>query len=372
MRILMLNPFFHPYLGGTEKHVFEVARRLKGHEVTVLTARLAGTRKEEELQGVRIVRSDAWVLNDLPKPLPPPVPIMPRHGEDLKRLARKTDVVHGHNRFFYGLEPASVAHRFKKRLAWTVHNARPEGVDLATDFWGQAFDETVGKTLFSQCDAVLGVSRHALETALPKGYSGIRQVAYNGVDHHLFHPHHGEVRDAWGLERMVLCVARFVPQKGLEYLIDAMQGLDATLVLVGRGPEEKELKKRARKKSVRAFFVTQEIGEKTLSDYYAACDVFALPSIIEPFGVVLAEAMASGKPVVASHVGGIPEIVTSGKEGFLVPAKNPGALRSKIRFLLDNPKKAKSMGEAGRKLALTKFTWDQTAQAYGKVYAALE
>ncbi|HLD75758.1 MAG TPA: glycosyltransferase family 4 protein, partial [Candidatus Norongarragalinales archaeon] len=242
MRVLMLNPFLWPYRGGTEKHVWEVARRITHeHPVTILTARLKVTKQEDTVEDVRIVRTPTWLLKDVPKPLPPPVPIMPRHSEDLRKLCRHNELIHGHNRFYYGLEPANVARRMKKKIAWTLHNPRPEGVDLATDFWGQAFDETIGKTLLSQCNAVLGVSENVLRESLPQKFQGFTGVAYNGVDTQAFHPHESPIRKGWGFERTVLCVARFVPQKGLEFLVDAMKGLKATLILVGRGPEEKNL-----------------------------------------------------------------------------------------------------------------------------------
>ncbi|MBI5036442.1 glycosyltransferase family 4 protein [Candidatus Micrarchaeota archaeon] len=373
MKILMLNPFLWPHHGGTEKHVWEVSKRLaKSHDVTILTAKLEGTKRREEKEGVNIIRTPCWVLKDLPKPLPPPIPLMLRQSEDLKGAAKKADLLHGHNRFFYGLEPAGVAKKYEKKLCWTLHNARPKGIDLATDFWGQAFDDTMGKALLNQCDGVLGVSRNTLDITLPDNFKGVKSVAYNGVDHSLFRPHKSGVKEALEFDKMVLCVARMVKQKGLDYLIDAMAGVDATLVLVGRGPEEKDLKRRAKKKGAKVFFVTRELGDNTLSDYYAACDVFALPSLWEPFGMVLTEAMASGKPVVGTKVGGIPEVVSEGKDGFLAEPKNPEALRRKICFLLDNPKKAKRMGEAGRRKALKQFTWDNTAKAYMKLYERIE
>jgi glycosyltransferase involved in cell wall biosynthesis len=228
----------------------------------------------------------------------------------------------------------------------------------------------IGKTLLSQCDLVLGVSQYTLDSTLPKCFRGVSAVAYNGVDNKLFKPHESNVCNELDSVHTALCIARFVKQKGLDYLIEAFSRLNATLVLIGRGPEEKNLRRKAKEVGAKVFFITQRVSEQVLADYYAACDVFVLPSLWEPFGIVLVEAMASAKPIVATNVGGIPEIV-SAKEGFLVPPKNTSALSQGIRFLLENPRKAKAMGVAGRKKALRKFTWDETAKAYEKAYQQL-
>ncbi len=371
MRILMLNLFFPPYEGGTEKHVYEVGRRLaKKHEVTVLTARLPGTKKTEDVDGIRVVRTPAWVLKDLPGPLPPPVPIMPEHANDVGRLLRQHDVLHAHNRFFYGLDLVNWTKKAKKPLYLTLHNARPDGIDFSTDFWGQAYDDTIGKTIMNACSGILGVSQNTLDVTLPKTYDGPRAVAYNGVDTHTFRPQKTDIKTRLGIDRMVLCVARFVPQKGLEYLLDAMADIDADLVLVGRGPQELKLKKQARKLKIdnRVHILTQKIPDGQLAQYYAAADVFCLPSLWEPFGMVAAESLASGTPVICSRIGGLPEVLQDKKHGFLVPAKSPQVLAKKIQFLLDNPKKARKMGQDGRKHVLKKFTWDKTAEAYGRIY----
>lgn len=373
----MLNPFFPPYMGGTEKHVFEVSRRLaKKHDVTVLTAQLPGTKKEETVDGIRVFRSKAWVLKDLPGPLPPPIPIMPEHAADLQRLLPEHDLLHAHNRFFYGLDLVHWSKKFKKPLYLTLHNARPKGIDFSTDFWGQAYDDTIGKAVMNACTGILGVSQNTLDVTLPKKCKAKTAVAYNGVDTNNFRPQKTEAKQNLGIEKMVLCVARFVPQKGLKVLIDALPQLedDAELVLVGRGPLELKLRKQAQKRRLqkRVHLLGQKISDAQLAQYYAAADVFCLPSLWEPFGMVAAESLACGTPVVCSNIGGLPEVVRNGKDGFLVPPKNPAALSEKIQLLLDKPRKAKTMGKTGRKSVLEKFTWDNTAEAYKKIYSDLK
>jgi starch synthase len=102
----------------------------------------------------------------------------------------------------------------------------------------------------------------------------------------------------------------------------------------------------------------------------AGCELFVLPSQWEAFGIVLLEAAMCGKTSVATAIGGIPEVIDSGRTGLLVPYGDPAALATAVRTILQDPDKAKRMGEAARKAALEKYTWpkvvDRILEAYGR------
>ncbi len=375
----MLNPFFYPYQGGTEKHLLEVGRRLtKNHRVTVLTAKIKGTTQREKINGVNVFRTRAWIMQKAPHPIPPPIPIMPDLLSDLRKLAQENDLVHLHNRFVYGLNETSLVKKLGKKLCLTLHNARPKGIDIATDFWGQAYDRAIGRVIMNRCDGVLAVSKATLDSTLPKNYDGVTGIAYNGVDSKLFNPKNngGEWRARFaqhGLEegeRVVLTAARLVKQKGIVDLIDAMHFVhsEARLVVFGRGPLLKKLQNRARKKRVPAIFVTERVSDESLARLYAASDVFVLPSVWEPFGMVLVEAMASGKPVVGTRVGGIPEIIKDNENGLLAPPHEARDLAHALNRILENGKLARRLAREGRKTAEKKFTWDNCAKAYEEFY----
>lgn len=384
----MLNPFYHPFSGGTEKHLLEVCTRLaKKHDVTVLTSMLEGTKRKEVLDGVKIVRIPSAVLTSLPHPLPPPVPLMLFPWPSFVWELKKAELVHIHNRFVYGLNDVfAIKKVFKKPLALTLHNARPQGIDLPTDLVGGVYDDAVGQTIMRNCDLIAGVSRNTIETTVPNELWDSAQVIYNGVDTKMFTPNtHADraeaLRKELGLEgkKIVLTVCRLVEQKGLDYLIDAIpfvlrEEKNAHFVILGHGPRLKHLQEKARKKGLddKISFLTERFSESDLAALYEACDCFCLPSLWEPFGIVFVEALSSGKPVVGTDVGGIPEIIENGKSGFLVPTRNSTILAEKISILLSNPAKARKMGEAGRKTALKKFTWDETAKGYEKLYSRLE
>jgi len=383
----MLNPFYPPYFGGTEKHVFEVANRLaksRNYEVTVLTAMLPKTAREEEMNGVRVVRMPAAVLTWLPHPLPPPVPLYLLTWPDLLREASQADIVHVHNRFVYSIfEIFAIKKILKKPLGLTLHNARPQGIDVPTDLVGGLYDDVYGRKVMENCTAIAGVSKNTLDGTIPADIRASKptQVIYNGVDFKFFNPNNfGErTRKELGLEgkKIVLTVCRLMEQKGVDYLIDSIPLVDremkgkAHFIILGRGPRLDHLEKKVEDMGIanKVSFLTEWYSLHDLAELYAACDCFALPSLWEPFGIVLGEAMATGKAVVGTSVGGIPEIIDHGKTGFLVPTRDSRALAEKIIFLLENPGTARKMGVEGRKSVLRKFNWDETAKSYRKFYA---
>jgi len=111
--------------------------------------------------------------------------------------------------------------------------------------------------------------------------------------------------------------------------------------------------------------------QEDVGRFLSALDVFVLPSDCEPFGLILVEAMARGIPVVATHAGGVPEIVVHGETGYLVPPRNPEAMAAAIMKLLSNPLRAMQMGESGKARAQRLFNQDNMVREYEALYARL-
>lgn len=183
----------------------------------------------------------------------------------------------------------------------------------------------------------------------------------------------------YGIEkeaRVILSVGRLVERKGFEYLIGAMASLrndfpSVKLLIAGYGPREEHLKSLAIEMKLEDSVVfTGEVSEEELLACYSRADVFVLPAIVdskgdtEGLGVVLLEAMAAGKPVVATKVGGIPEAVVDGETGMLVEPKNSAALGKAIRTILLNPTLGNALGRKGKELVKEKFDWSIVAQNF--------
>ena len=371
----MLNPFFFPYLGGTEKHLIEVGKRLaKKHNVTVLTARLENTQPEEMISGIRVVRTEAKIYHTLPPPLPPPMAVMPQLMPDLQREAARADAVHIHNRFIYSGREGEVVKRARKKLFLTLHNSRTVGINWSTDFLGSIYDDFMAFPLMRMCDGVMGVSKNTLDMTLPRDYAGKTAVVYNGIDAKFFKP--GKPMTEWEdyfeengvAETRVMTNARLLPQKGLSYLVDAMKGLDAGLVVLGRGPLQNALASQARHLGVEAHFISERISDRKLAGLYNSVDAFVLPSLYEPCGIALLEAMGCGKPSIGGRIGGIQEIIEHKKSGFLVTPRSSPEISGYLRMILEDRKLARRLGAAARKRVLSNFTWDIVARKVDRFY----
>jgi glycosyltransferase involved in cell wall biosynthesis len=193
-------------------------------------------------------------------------------------------------------------------------------------------------------------------------------VTYNGMDLSDFSDLPARTAD----HPTVLFIGGLEPRKGLEYLIRAMERVvdvvpDVRLIAVAktgfRGTDQwLTYKALAQELDLLDKIVYNEtVDESTLLQYYSNCDVLALPSKTEGWGLSLMEAMACGKPVVASRAGGIPELVRDGVDGILVDPGDVRWLAEAIVSLLKNPDLRKRMGSSGRERA-TQFSWDRTAQ----------
>ncbi len=373
--IVMLNPFFYPYLGGTEKHIYEVGRRLaKRHRVSVLCAQMENTPPKEEIEGMHVVRTQAKIYWNTPHPIPPPMPVMPHLDSDLKTLLAHADAVHIHNRFVFGPKQGEAVKDRKKKLFLTLHNSRPIGIDWATDFFGCFYDDFVASRLMNRCDGIMGVSLNTLDLTLPKGCAAKTRVVYNGIEEKIFAP--GKPNDEWeeyfefhNLTRpKVMTNARLLPQKGLTYLVSAMRGMDADLVILGRGPLKSALERQAQSIGVKAHFISERMTDHRLAALYQSVDAFALPSLYEPCGIALLEAMGCGKPCIASRIGGMQEIIRNEKSGLLVQPGSVSDLARALYAVLGNRKHADALSKGARRRVLEKFTWNIVARKVEEFY----
>ena len=163
--------------------------------------------------------------------------------------------------------------------------------------------------------------------------------------------------------RVVLFCGRLSRLKGCEQLVDAAREIDAEVVVLGDGPERAALVRRARGND-RVHFAGYA-REPLLQQFYRRADVQVVPSVSdEAFGLVCVEAMASGTPVVATAVGGIPEIVVDGDCGLLVEPGSAAAIAGAVNHLLDRPMLRRRMGRRARRLVEERFTWDVIAGTF--------
>jgi glycogen synthase len=199
-------------------------------------------------------------------------------------------------------------------------------------------------------------------------------VVPNGVDLKLFHPPE-VVRQPGTTPVRCLAVARLVERKGLGCLIRAFALLERgrfQLDIAGDGPDRQALQALAAHHGVaEEIRFLGSLSRAVVAERYREADLFTLPSTAESFGNVFAEALASGLPIVASQVGGIPDLVEHGHNGLLVSPGDPHALAQAIRYLADDPQLRSEMSSRNRAKAVTTLEWAQVTKRYLSIYEAV-
>jgi glycosyltransferase involved in cell wall biosynthesis len=285
----------------------------------------------------------------------------------LVRVLRKgrTELVHTHGHF-----GVNVAGRVAGRLAGArvLSHMHIENVFRAGA--GRAAQIALDNATARLCFAIVAVSEATRQSLERQGYPRQRLVTiHNGIE-----PAGPAQPVTLADGPTVLEVARLAEVKGQRLLLRALQHLDATAVLVGRdleasGAYEQELRADAERLGVaeRVIFAGQRDDVPGLM---AGCAVVCLPSSLEGLPLVILEAMAQARPVVATAVGGTPELVVDGVTGLLVPPGDADALAQALGTVLGNAELARQLGEAGRERVVAEFSADATAGRVLGLYTA--
>lgn len=299
-------------------------------------------------------------------PLPPlrrPGAASIRSVGSLVRLARAVDASLVHANGSRAMAYAGLAGRLAGRpTLWHVRVADSDGL--------------VDRALGAMATVIIATSR-AVARRFSSARAKIRLVP-NGVDLKRFAPRppSGALRARLEVSPsapVAVSIGRHVAEKGYRHLIDAAALVERTKpgvhwILVGAGELTSELVGQAQRLDLAArVHFTGWLDD--VADVLALADLFVLPSESEGFGRVLVEAMAMGCAVVATAVGGIPDIVRDGETGLLVEPANPAALAGAVRALLDDPARATRLGAAGRARAESTFSLGAHVDAIERVYA---
>jgi phosphatidyl-myo-inositol alpha-mannosyltransferase len=366
VRVALVSPYALAVPGGVQAHVTALAAALRrtGHEVTVLGPGPVGPIAGDP-GTVGVGRPVAVSFNGSEAP----IALWPTAARGTRRAiaAIDPDVVHVHEPVvpWFGLA-AATSHRAP--VVGTFHAWSDDArlYRAARPLARRVADRLAVRLAVSEAAA----SYHGAALGLP--LSRFRVVP-NGVDVARF-AEAEPFEDLVDPERpSLLFVGRLEPRKGLEPLVRAFTRLktdrpELRLLVVGDGPE------RARCEALLPAGLRGDVHflgrvpHEDLPRYYATCDIYVAPSLGgESFGIVLLEAMAAGRPLVASDLPGYRSVATDGRQGRLVPPRDPAALATAIGALLDNPALRRAMADDGRR-TVAAYDWTQVAARVADVY----
>ena len=386
--------------GGMETVVLETGKRLlaMGHQTEVLTANALARSNHETIEGLKITRTpyfypylglsaDARNQMDL------------RAGNlfsfDLMRQLRRMnnlDLIHLHTMGYLGSIGRREARRRRIPYVLSLHGGAfdmpTEQLDMLTAPtkgtlpWGKAIGFAMGsRKVVPDADVIICVGQPEQQAAQERFPE--KKVVYlpNGVDPARFADGKGErFRDKYAIPShatMILTVARIDPQKNQLLAVELLKKLradtpDVHLVLIGPVTDEpylEKLKQAAAQAGVAdALCIVPGLaaGDPLLVDAYHAADVFLLPSMHEPFGIVILEAWAAGLPVLASRVGGVPFFVEDGVDGFLFEPGDAADSARAYHALMGSD--AQASAERGREKVVREYTWDAISERLLALY----
>jgi len=365
VRIGIFTEYYYPSVGGVQEHVHHFAReaRRAGHEVRIVTSAMPDVERAapDGPDVIRVGRSLPLYGNGGFGRVSVGAGLSRAVAELLAR--ERFDVVHVHCPLTPVL-PWLALHHARGPVVGTFHtNFSPGRLWALTWRWQQRYAERL--------DAAVAVS-HAATTA----YEGRLPLAFrvipNGVDVARFGAGR-RVPALHGGRFTVLFVGRLEPRNGLDLLLEAFARLrarvDARLLVVGGGPLRDRYEARV-PEALRPHVRFAGVLRDERPDWYASADVYCAPTRIASFGVTLLEAMAAGRPVLASDIDGFREVLTHGREGELLPSGDPAAWADALERLAADPARARSLGEAGRATA-RRYAWPIVAAEVLALYRSI-
>jgi phosphatidylinositol alpha-mannosyltransferase len=362
MKIGLVTPYVYPLPGGVNQHVRSLYEhlRLRGHDVRILTSS-HGLQRASEGDVIRIGKGFSVPANGSVGT----VTLSPRYLSQARAVLERErfDLLHFHEPFVPFLSPVLLELSDAVNIA-TFHAYG--GFSLSYEF-GSRFMGRYAARLHGRI-AVSAAARHFIDRFFPGDY----KVIPNGVDVDRFRRAVPIARWEDGT-RNILFVGRLEPRKGLLELLKAYRILRSTgcrcrLLVVGGGPQEREARRYVLTRRLPGVEFLGRVPDDEIAALYRTADVFVSPATgRESFGIVLLEAMAAGTPVVCSDIHGYKGVVRRGREGLLVPPRNPKALAAAVLQLFSDPVLAARMAAAGRERAES-YSWERVTAKVEEYY----
>lgn len=379
MRIIHTALRYPPASGGAEKYIQEIVQRTRnideGRDVRVLTSKMRTHGPIELLDPELLMDDPAYIqrlhVSKTPKVSYPRLQALPYYIGH-----HKPDILEGYG-FWY--QPADVSARYAKKhhIPFIFHPIYYENRTRRKLIWN-IYKHTIGKATFNAADVVVVLSQFEKELIQKAGFSVRRfEIIPPGINTEKFAvPQNNPFKKQSINGTILLSVSRISKSKGIQDIIRAMPSIiksvpDSQLVIIGEDfGYTKNLQSISTQSKVsdRVHFLGK-VSDTDLIGAYQHADVFIHTSHYEAFGIVLAEAMAAGKPIVARNSTAIPEVVPHSKAGLLFTSQEE--LAQNVITLATNKTMAKEFGEYGKKHVQENYVWEASIKKILSLYAEL-
>ena len=352
-------------------HYLSTLQKQMGHDVTIYTIRHRGQSSRQELDGIPIIRIERPRMTRTFFGL--------RTCQMIRKAGDRPDIIHAMNPLPLGWLYKNSRRILPTKYVLSVHGSlsygeRIGGIPSVGKFYIHEFRKLL-VNLASEADLVLPVSNFVRRELQVAGVDPRRiRVIASGVETESFSPREEETE---GVAKL-LYVGRFSTGKGLVNFLRAIRIIQerhrVRVTLIGGSPMDdgysKVLSERRRLRLEQTVDVREPIAHSSLPALYCSHDILVLPSEKEALGKVLLEAMACARPVVATRVGGVPDIVDDGKNGLLVPPSDPVSLATALEELILNDQRRRRMGLIARRKAV-QFDWHVIARRYLEAFQSV-
>jgi glycogen(starch) synthase len=361
MRVLFWFDWFWPTIGGVQTFATRLLPALKkrGHQFTVVTGRVSADLPEvDQYEGIPVHRFPFWPA--LERQRVDELAAIRQQVSELKR-SLAPDLIH----LNYGL--AAFFH---------LSTAKAAPAPVLVTLNGEVPDQASGRNSLAQHvlrsgDWIVGCS----EAAIAGGRRLVPEITPHSSCIHYGYKAPPLLPKPLPVENpRILCLGRFEGLKGFDLALSAFASLtgrypNLRLILAGDGPERSNLEQQTAQLGIRnALDFVGWVAPDKVPELINSATLLVVPSRQEGFGLVALEAALMARPVVATRVGGLPEVVAHGQTGLLVEPDDSRSLANAISFLLDHPEEASQMGQAARRRAREKFGWEQCVAAYDRLY----
>ncbi|HSS20306.1 MAG TPA: glycosyltransferase family 4 protein [Pyrinomonadaceae bacterium] len=340
-------------VGGAERYAFELARFMAAEVPTTLVTFGERERNETVDQlNIRVIGNPWYVRKQRTNPI----------SLALLTELRQADVVHCHQQHVLASSFAAVVGKLSKQRVFV------------SDLGGGGWDVSAYVSTDRWYDGHLHLSEYSRKV-FGHGAKTWAHVILGGVDTEKFSPDESVQRDGGAL-----FVGRLLPHKGVDDLVSAVPA-DMSLKIIGRASHSQFLKDLHALAEGKQVSLDHDCDDATLVRAYRRALCVVLPSVYknkygdetrvpELLGQTLLESMACGTPVICTNVASMPEIVSDGVTGFVVPPNDPHALGERLRWFREHPAETAELGRAARRSVMEKFTWPRVVQRCLEIYAS--